>query len=74
MVCLLLFPLHYKVSLRFGILVCLKSAHRFQLSQITVVIGEPIYFTEQEISNTSRETYQLLSNRVMEAIGALKLP
>jgi 1-acyl-sn-glycerol-3-phosphate acyltransferase len=51
-----------------------KNARRFQLSQITVVIGEPIYFTEEEISNTSRETYQLLSNRVMEAIGALKLP
>ena len=33
-----------------------KNAHRFQLSQITVVIGEPIYFTAEEISNTSRET------------------
>jgi 1-acyl-sn-glycerol-3-phosphate acyltransferase len=51
-----------------------KNAHRLQPSQITVVIGEPIYFTAEEISNTSRETYQLLSNRVMEAIGALKLP
>jgi 1-acyl-sn-glycerol-3-phosphate acyltransferase len=51
-----------------------KNARRFQLSQITMVIGEPIHFTEQEISNTSRETYQLLSNRVMDAIGALKLP
>ena len=51
-----------------------KNARRFQLSQITVVIGEPIHFTEEEISNTARETYQLLSNRVMDAIGALKLP
>ena len=51
-----------------------KNARRFQLSQITVVIGEPIHFTAEEISNTSRETYQLLSNRVMDAIGALKLP
>lgn len=51
-----------------------KNAHRFQPSQITVVIGEPIHFTAEEISNTSRETYQVLSNRVMEAIGALKLP
>lgn len=51
-----------------------KNARRFQLSQITVVIGEPIYFSEEEISHTSRETYQVLSNRVMEAIGALKLP
>ena len=51
-----------------------KNARRFQLSQITVVIGEPSYFSEEEISHTSRETYQVLSNRVMEAIGALKLP
>ncbi len=51
-----------------------KNARRFQLSQITVVIGDPIHFTEEEISNTSREAYQLLSNRVMDAIGALKLP
>ena len=51
-----------------------KNAHRFQLSQISVVIGEPIHFSAEEISDTSRETYQLLSNRVMEAIGALKLP
>lgn len=51
-----------------------KNARHFQASRITVVIGEPIHFTEEEISNTSRETYQHLSDRVMEAIGALKLP
>ena len=51
-----------------------KNARRFQLSQITVVIGESIHFSAEEISNSSRETYQLLSNRVMDAIGALKLP
>jgi 1-acyl-sn-glycerol-3-phosphate acyltransferase len=51
-----------------------KSARRFQLSQITVVIGEPIHFSAEEISNVSRETYQLLSDRVMDAIGSLKLP
>jgi len=51
-----------------------KNARRFQLSPITVVIGEPIHFTEEEIANTSRETYQILSNRVMDAIGALQLP
>jgi 1-acyl-sn-glycerol-3-phosphate acyltransferase len=51
-----------------------KNARRFQLSQITVVIGEPIHFSAEEISNSSRETYQSLSNRVMDAIAALKLP
>jgi 1-acyl-sn-glycerol-3-phosphate acyltransferase len=51
-----------------------KNARRFQLSQISVVIGEPIHFSAEEISNSSRETYQLLSHRVMDAIAALKLP
>ena len=51
-----------------------KNARRFQFSRITVVIGEPIHFSAEEISNTSRETYQTLSNRVMDAIGALKMP
>jgi 1-acyl-sn-glycerol-3-phosphate acyltransferase len=51
-----------------------KNARRFQPSRITVVIGEPIYFSEEDISSTSRETYQMLSNRVMESIGALKIP
>lgn len=44
-----------------------------KLKQITVVIGEPIHFTEEEIEPTTRETYQKLSDRVMEAIGALTI-
>jgi hypothetical protein len=38
-----------------------------------VVLGEPIYFTRADVENPSRENYQLLSNRVMEAIAALKI-
>lgn len=51
-----------------------KNARSFHVSQITVVIGEPIHFNAEEISDTSRDTYQNLSNRVMDAIGALKIP
>jgi 1-acyl-sn-glycerol-3-phosphate acyltransferase len=51
-----------------------KNARHLQLSQITVVIGEPIHFSADEIAHSSRETYQILSNRVMDAIEALKLP
>jgi len=50
-----------------------KNAKRLHLSQITVVIGEPIHFTEEEISNPSRETYQNLSDRVMSAIADLQI-
>jgi 1-acyl-sn-glycerol-3-phosphate acyltransferase len=49
-----------------------KGATRLQSSQITVSIGEPLHFSPQEISNPTRETYQILSNRVMDAIAALE--
>jgi len=49
-----------------------KNAKGLRSSQITVVLGEPIHFTREEVENPSRENYQLLSNRVMDAIAALK--
>ena len=51
-----------------------KNAKHLYFSQITIVIGEPIYFTDAELSDSSREAYQKLSNRVMQEISALKLP
>jgi 1-acyl-sn-glycerol-3-phosphate acyltransferase len=50
-----------------------KNAKGLRSSQITVVLGEPIHFTREEVENPSRENYQVLSNRVMEAIAALKI-
>ena len=49
-----------------------KNAKGLRSSQIIVVLGEPIHFTREEVENPSRENYQLLSNRVMDAIAALK--
>lgn len=40
-------------------------------SQVTVSIGEPLRFAEEELSG-DRENYQKLSNRVMQAIAELK--
>jgi 1-acyl-sn-glycerol-3-phosphate acyltransferase len=51
-----------------------KNAKRFQFSSITVVLGEPLHFTSEELENPSRENYQLLSNKVMQRIAALSLP
>lgn len=50
-----------------------KNAKGLRSSQITVVIGEPIRFTPEEIESPSRENYQLLSSRVMDAIAALRI-
>jgi len=50
-----------------------KNSKRMRFTKITVVIGDPIYFTKEEISNSSRETYQKLSDRVMEGISRLTI-
>jgi len=42
--------------------------------QITVVLGQPLFFTEEEIAGSTRETYQLFSDRVMAAISELRIP
>ncbi len=40
---------------------------------ITIVVGEPIYFTRNDLVGEGRELYQRLSERVMERIAAIKL-
>jgi 1-acyl-sn-glycerol-3-phosphate acyltransferase len=39
---------------------------------ITIVIGEPIYFTDADIAEGGRDVYQKLSDRVMERIAAIQ--
>lgn len=41
---------------------------------ITLVVGEPIYFTKDDLVGEGRELYQRLSERVMERIAAIQLP
>jgi 1-acyl-sn-glycerol-3-phosphate acyltransferase len=50
-----------------------RGGRRLRLRPITIVIGEPIYFTEADLQPRSKELYQRLSERVMESIAALKL-
>ncbi|HST31580.1 MAG TPA: lysophospholipid acyltransferase family protein [Chthoniobacterales bacterium] len=42
--------------------------------KITVVVGEPIYFSEADLSGRGKDLYTRLSQRVMDAIAALQLP
>lgn len=39
---------------------------------VTVVVGEPIYFTPADLQPAGKDVYARLSNRVMDAIAALK--
>lgn len=50
-----------------------RGGRGIRLRRITVVIGEPIRFTEADLQPRSKELYQQLSERVMQAIAALQL-
>jgi len=41
--------------------------------RITIVVGEPIFFTTEEVEAGGKELYQRLSQRVMDAIAALQM-
>ena len=42
--------------------------------KITIVVGEPIYFSDADFEGGGRDLYARLSQRVMDAIAAIKLP
>ncbi len=39
---------------------------------ITIVVGEPLYFTETDLAGSGRDLYQSLSQRVMDRIAAIE--
>ena len=41
--------------------------------RITIVVGEPIFFTEGDVAAGGKEVYQQLSQRVMDAIAGLRM-
>lgn len=42
--------------------------------KITIVVGQPIHFSEEEIAGGGKDLYTRLSQRIMDAIAALQLP
>jgi 1-acyl-sn-glycerol-3-phosphate acyltransferase len=46
---------------------------KIRLHPITVVVGEPIYFTASDLDNSGKDVYARLSQRVMDAIAGLQL-
>jgi hypothetical protein len=42
--------------------------------KITIVVGEPIYFSDADFEGGGRDLYARLSQRVMDAIAAIELP
>jgi 1-acyl-sn-glycerol-3-phosphate acyltransferase len=50
-----------------------RGRRRFRLARITIVVGEPIYFTASDFEAGGKESYARASEQVMEAIAALRL-
>ena len=50
-----------------------RGEGRVRFVPITIVVGEPIYFTKADLEPGGKELYQQLTQRVMDAITALRL-
>ncbi len=57
----------------FGAHEALPRGGGLRLAPITVVVGEPIFFTEADLEPAGKSLYTRLSERVMNAIAALRL-
>lgn len=57
----------------FGAHEALPRGGGFHFHPITVVVGKPIYFSEADLQSRGKDLYARLSQRVMDAIAALKL-
>jgi 1-acyl-sn-glycerol-3-phosphate acyltransferase len=50
-----------------------RGGGKLRLARITIVVGHPIYFTAADVESGGKEVYAKLSQRVMDAIAALRL-
>ena len=50
-----------------------RGSGRVRFHPITIIIGEPVAFTEADFAARGKDLYQQLSDRVMERIAALQL-
>jgi 1-acyl-sn-glycerol-3-phosphate acyltransferase len=51
-----------------------RGGGRLRFCRITLVVGDPMYFTQDDLQGEGRELYQSLSDQVMERIAAIQLP
>jgi len=51
-----------------------RGQKKLRLVPITIVVGEPIYFTAADVEKRGKDVYAGLSQRVIDAIAALQLP
>ena len=50
-----------------------RGGGKLRFCPVTIVVGDPIFFTAADLEGSHREVYPRLSQRVMDAIAALEL-
>ncbi len=50
-----------------------RSGDRLRFHPITIVVGEPIYFTAADLEPAGKDLYSRVSQRIMDAIAALSI-
>jgi 1-acyl-sn-glycerol-3-phosphate acyltransferase len=58
----------------FGSFEALPKTGGLRLVPVSMVVGQPLRFTAQDLASKDRELYQRLSDRVMEQIANLRVP
>jgi 1-acyl-sn-glycerol-3-phosphate acyltransferase len=58
----------------FGSYAAFPRSGGIHFTQVTMVVGKPLIFTEADLGADERLAYQVLSDRVMAAIAALEIP
>ena len=51
-----------------------RGSGRLKFHPITIVVGDPIEFTAEELAAKGRDGYQAISDRIMDEIAAIKHP
>lgn len=49
-----------------------RGSSRVRLHPITIVVGEPMHFTKEDIKTGDKDAYRMLSQRVMDRIAAIE--
>jgi 1-acyl-sn-glycerol-3-phosphate acyltransferase len=58
----------------FGTFEALPKTGHLKLVPVSMVVGQPLRFTQQDIASKDRDLYQRLSDRVIEQIAKLRVP
>ena len=51
-----------------------RGSARLKLTPVTIVVGDPITFTPEELKAKGRDGYQIISDRIMAEIAKIELP